>query len=80
MHVDDWESDIHELYRTAQDLGTSFLVRVQTNTLATLPLQTTSRHRSGKSDATNFSRSSGVAKGVIGQSIKSTARWSVALV
>ena len=31
VHVGDRESDIYELYCTAQDLGTSFLVRVQTN-------------------------------------------------
>ena len=34
MHVGDRESDIYELYCTARDLGTSFLVRVQTNRLA----------------------------------------------
>ncbi|MBL6458666.1 hypothetical protein JMJ55_25345 [Belnapia sp. T6] len=37
MHVGDRESDIYELYCTAQDLGTSFLVRVQTNRLAVRP-------------------------------------------
>lgn len=34
VHVGDRESDIYELYCTAQDLGTSFLVRVQTDRLA----------------------------------------------
>jgi hypothetical protein len=37
VHVGDRESDIYELYCTAQDLGTSFLVRVQTNRLAEQP-------------------------------------------
>ncbi len=37
VHVGDRESDIYELYCTAQDLGTSFLVRVQTNRLAVRP-------------------------------------------
>lgn len=37
VHVGDRESDIYELYCTAQDLGTSFLVRVQTNRLAERP-------------------------------------------
>lgn len=34
VHVGDRESDIYELYCTAQDLGTNFLVRVQTDRLA----------------------------------------------
>jgi len=34
VHVGDWESDIYELYCTAHDLGTNFLVPVQTNRLA----------------------------------------------
>jgi hypothetical protein len=34
VHVGDRESDIYELYCLAQDLGTSFLVRVQTDRLA----------------------------------------------
>ncbi|MGK6317807.1 IS4 family transposase [Neorhizobium sp. DT-125] len=34
VHVGDRESDIYELYCTAHDLGTNFLVRVQTNRLA----------------------------------------------
>ncbi|MER9153396.1 hypothetical protein NKI30_33015 [Mesorhizobium opportunistum] len=34
VHVGDRESDIYELYCAAQDLGTSFIVRVQTNRLA----------------------------------------------
>ncbi len=36
MHVGE-ESDIYELYCTAHDLGTSFLVRVQANRLAKPP-------------------------------------------
>ena len=35
--VGERESDIYELYCTAQDLSTSFLVRVQTNRLAERP-------------------------------------------
>lgn len=31
VHVADRESDIYELFCLAQDLGTRFLVRVQTN-------------------------------------------------
>lgn len=38
VHVGDRESDIYELYCTAQDLGTSFLVRVQTNRPSGLPM------------------------------------------
>lgn len=34
VHVGDRESDIYELYCLAQDLGTTFLVRVQTDRLA----------------------------------------------
>jgi hypothetical protein len=34
VHIGDRESDIYELYCLAQDLGTSFLVRVQTDRLA----------------------------------------------
>lgn len=34
VHVGDRESDIYELYCTAKDLGTNFLVLVQTNRLA----------------------------------------------
>jgi hypothetical protein len=37
VHVGDRESDIYELYCAAQDLGTNFLVRVQTNRLAEQP-------------------------------------------
>lgn len=37
VHVGDRESDIYELFCTAQDLGTSFLVRVHTNRLAGQP-------------------------------------------
>jgi hypothetical protein len=37
VHVADRESDIYELFCLAQDLGTSFLVRVQTNRLAEPP-------------------------------------------
>jgi Transposase DNA-binding/Transposase DDE domain len=37
VHVGDRESDIYELYCTAQDLGTRFLVRVQTDRLAERP-------------------------------------------
>lgn len=37
VHVGDRESDIYELFCLAQDLGTRFLVRVQTNRLATEP-------------------------------------------
>jgi len=34
VHVNDRESDIYELFCLAQDLGTRFLARVQTNRLA----------------------------------------------
>ena len=49
VHVGDRESDIYELFCLAQDIGTRFLVRVQTNRLAE-PLQaeavpTDSAHR-----------------------------------
>jgi hypothetical protein len=37
VHVGDRESDIYELFCLAQDLGTNFLVRVQTNRLAEAP-------------------------------------------
>lgn len=37
VHVGDRESDIYELFCLAQDLGTRFLVRVQTNRLAEPP-------------------------------------------
>ncbi|SCB56037.1 hypothetical protein GA0061098_10682 [Bradyrhizobium shewense] len=37
VHVADRESDIYELFCLAQDLGTRFLVRVQTNRLAGAP-------------------------------------------
>lgn len=37
VHVADRESDIYELFCLAQDLGTRFLVRVQTNRLAAAP-------------------------------------------
>ncbi len=37
VHVADRESDIYELFCLAQDLGTRFLVRVQTNRLAEPP-------------------------------------------
>jgi len=37
VHVADRESDIYELFCRAQDLGTRFLVRVQTNRLAEPP-------------------------------------------
>ncbi|ESW63054.1 hypothetical protein X773_33900 [Mesorhizobium sp. LSJC285A00] len=37
VHVGDRESDICELYCIAQDLGTSFIVRVQKNRLAARP-------------------------------------------
>jgi len=37
VHVADRESDIYELFCLAQDLGTRFVVRVQTNRLATAP-------------------------------------------
>lgn len=37
VHVADRESDIYELFCLAQDLGTRFLVRVQTNRLAGTP-------------------------------------------
>jgi hypothetical protein len=37
VHVADRESDIYELFCVAQDLGTRFLVRVQTNRLAAAP-------------------------------------------
>lgn len=41
VHVGDRESDIYELYCTAQELRTSFLVRVQTNRLAERPVDAT---------------------------------------
>ena len=41
VHVGDRESDIYELFCLAQDIGTHFLVRVQTNRLAELPLSET---------------------------------------
>lgn len=44
VHVGDRESDIYELYCTAQELGTSFLVRVQTNRLAEQPVDAASLH------------------------------------
>lgn len=37
IHVGDRESDIYELFSLAQELGTNFLVRVQTNRLAEAP-------------------------------------------
>jgi hypothetical protein len=37
VHVGDRESDIYELFCLAQDLGTRFVVRVQTNRLAEPP-------------------------------------------
>ena len=40
VHVADRESDIYELFCLAQDLGTRFLVRVQTNRLAEPPQDT----------------------------------------
>ncbi|WP_199444750.1 IS4 family transposase [Acidocella aminolytica] len=39
VHVSDRESDIYELFCLAQDLGTRFLVRVQTNRLAKPPME-----------------------------------------
>jgi hypothetical protein len=39
VHVGDRESDIYELFCLAQDLGTRFLVRVQTNRLAEPPTE-----------------------------------------
>lgn len=39
VHVADRESDIYELFCLAQDLGTRFLVRVQTNRLAAAPAE-----------------------------------------
>ena len=44
VHVGDRESDIHELYCTAKDLGTNFLVRVQTNRLAERPADAAPHH------------------------------------
>jgi hypothetical protein len=43
VHVADRESDIYELYCLAQDLGTRFLVRVQTDRLADTPKKTLAR-------------------------------------
>ncbi|MDH2356516.1 hypothetical protein QCM80_38665 [Bradyrhizobium sp. SSUT112] len=37
VHIGDRESDIYELFFLAQDLGTRFLVRIQTNRLAEPP-------------------------------------------
>jgi hypothetical protein len=42
--VGDRESDIYELYCTAKDLGTNFLVRVQTNRLAERPADVAPQH------------------------------------
>lgn len=39
VHVADRESDIYELFCLSQDLGTRFLVRVQTNRLAAAPAE-----------------------------------------
>jgi len=39
VHVGDRESDIYELFCLAQEIGTGFLVRVQTNRLAELPAE-----------------------------------------
>jgi len=39
VHVGDRESDIYELFCLAQDIGTRFLVRVQTNRLAEHPVE-----------------------------------------
>jgi hypothetical protein len=44
VHVGDRESDIYELYCTAKDLGTNFLVRVQTNRLAERPADAAPQH------------------------------------
>ena len=44
VHVADRESDIYELFCLAQDLGTSFLVRVQTNRLAEPPPHAVARN------------------------------------
>ncbi|WP_347336739.1 IS4 family transposase [Bradyrhizobium neotropicale] len=48
VHIGDRESDIYELFCLAQDLGTRFLVRVQTNRLAEPPSEaspTNAAHR-----------------------------------
>lgn len=45
VHVADRESDIYELFCLAQDLGTRFLVRVQTNRLAVAPADTELQHK-----------------------------------
>ena len=44
VHVGDRESDIYELYCTAKDLGTNFLVRVQANRLAERPADAAPQH------------------------------------
>jgi len=44
VHVADRESDIYELFCLAQDLGTRFLVRVQTDRLAETTPETTPRN------------------------------------
>ncbi|MCW0233210.1 MAG: IS4 family transposase [Ferrovibrio sp.] len=44
VHVADRESDIYELFCLAQDLGTRFLVRVQTNRLAAAPADAEPEH------------------------------------
>ena len=44
VHVADRESDIYELFSLAQDLGTYFLVRVQTNRLAAAPANAELQH------------------------------------
>lgn len=44
VHVADRESDIYELFCLAQDLGTRFLVRVQTNRLAAAPTDAEPEH------------------------------------
>jgi hypothetical protein len=45
IHVADRESDIYELFCLAQDLGTRFLVRVQTNRLAAAPADAEPQHK-----------------------------------
>ena len=51
VHVGDRESDIYELYCTAQDLGTRFLVRVQTNRLAERPVDAAQHDKSHRAFA-----------------------------
>jgi hypothetical protein len=51
VHVADRKSDIYELFYLAQDLGTRFLVRVQTNRLAAAPADDEPEHAARRVNA-----------------------------